>query len=97
MVEKKLPTIYAGLQTNTQFMPQNKSTKSVKFKDKRKKAKQFFRKQVVDEGALLLAFLAVGVAGVAVYFFFTMGFFPGVIALVIASVLLYFLFKYLEY
>lgn len=97
MIKRNLPIIHSEPPTKIQFTPKMQSAKTIKFKHKRKRIKQFFKTQIVDEGALLLAVLAVGVAGVAVYFFFSIGFFIGVIALVVAAFLLYSLFGYLEY
>ena len=97
MVERNIPTTATVIHTNTQSLPQKQSTQKIKWKHKRKRIKELFKTHIVDEGALLIAVLAVGLAGVAVYFFFTMSFLTGVIALVAAVFLLYYLFRYLEY
>lgn len=97
MIERNIPTAETVIYTNTEHTSHTPPTKTIKLKHKRKRRKQFFKTNIVDEGALLIAVLAVGVAGIVVYFFFTMGFLTGVIAIVAAAFLLYFLFRYLEY
>lgn len=97
MIERNLSATKSEIQTNTQSMPKRQSKEKIKLNRKRKKLKQSFETQIVDEGALLIAILAIGIGIVAVYFFFTMGFFIGVIALMLVAFLLYSLFRYLEY
>ena len=96
MIGKKTTNTSIYAQNLTQSLSVKKSTQKIKFKKKRKKIKELLKEQIVDEGAFLLAVLAVGIAGIAVYFFFTIGFFTGVVALIIAALLLYMLFRYLE-
>lgn len=83
--------------TTTHIAFQKEREKSSKIKRKKLRKTIKYLMNVVDSGALLIAIGAVIVMAILVYYFFSLGFLTGVLALVAVVFLLYLLFQYLEY
>jgi len=71
---------------------------------KKKKSKfRFFKnikkkiKSAVDGATMIWAILGIAVGALAIYYFFTVSFFVGIIAIVVVTFALYQLFRYFQY